>query len=79
MFSKIIISKITFALLNLICNICLKNPFLGPISVNKTEVELDWVEKKYPEIQRGGIYIPPNCTARHRVAIIVPYRLVNTQ
>ncbi|CAH0720434.1 unnamed protein product, partial [Brenthis ino] len=49
-------------------------PDLGPISVNKTEVELDWVEKKYPEVRRGGFYSPPNCTARHKVAIIVPYR-----
>ncbi|XP_041982019.1 beta-1,4-N-acetylgalactosaminyltransferase bre-4 [Aricia agestis] len=49
-------------------------PDLGPVSVNKTEVELDWVEKKYPEVHRGGRYSPPNCTARHKVAIIVPYR-----
>ncbi|XP_045500260.1 beta-1,4-N-acetylgalactosaminyltransferase bre-4 [Colias croceus] len=49
-------------------------PDLGPITVNKTEIELDWVEKKYPEVHRGGRYSPPNCTARHKVAIIVPYR-----
>ncbi|XP_050347572.1 beta-1,4-N-acetylgalactosaminyltransferase bre-4-like [Nymphalis io] len=49
-------------------------PDLGPISVNKTEIELDWVEKRYPEVQLGGYYSPPNCTARHKVAIIVPYR-----
>ncbi|KAG6463640.1 beta-1,4-N-acetylgalactosaminyltransferase bre-4 [Manduca sexta] len=49
-------------------------PDLGPITVNKTELELDWVEKKYPEVQWGGHYAPPNCTARHKVAIIVPYR-----
>lgn len=48
--------------------------FLGPVPVNKTELELDFVENKYPEIQWGGRYIPPNCTARHKVAIIVPYR-----
>ncbi|CAG5033387.1 unnamed protein product [Parnassius apollo] len=49
-------------------------PDLGPINVNKTEIELDYVETKYPEVHRGGRYAPPNCTARHKVAIIVPYR-----
>ncbi|CAB3253126.1 unnamed protein product [Arctia plantaginis] len=49
-------------------------PDLGPVPVNKTELELDFVENKFPEIQWGGRYIPPNCTARHKVAIIVPYR-----
>ncbi|XP_013200975.2 beta-1,4-N-acetylgalactosaminyltransferase bre-4 [Amyelois transitella] len=47
---------------------------LGPISVNKTEMELEMVEKKYPEVHWGGRYSPPNCTARHKVAIIVPFR-----
>lgn len=49
-------------------------PDLGPIQVNKTDLELDWVEKRYPEVQWGGHYVPPNCTANHKVAIIVPYR-----
>ncbi|XP_013140943.1 PREDICTED: beta-1,4-N-acetylgalactosaminyltransferase bre-4-like [Papilio polytes] len=49
-------------------------PDLGPIPANKTEIELDYVETKYPEVDPGGQYAPPNCTARHRVAIIVPYR-----
>ncbi|KAL4710869.1 hypothetical protein ACJJTC_002499 [Scirpophaga incertulas] len=49
-------------------------PDLGPVPVNKTDMELDIVEKEYPEIQLGGRYAPPNCTARHRVAIIVPFR-----
>ncbi|XP_073962186.1 beta-1,4-N-acetylgalactosaminyltransferase bre-4-like isoform X1 [Choristoneura fumiferana] len=47
---------------------------LGPIPVNKTDMELDVVEKKYPEVHWGGRYSPPNCTARHKVAIIIPYR-----
>ncbi|XP_072945090.1 beta-1,4-galactosyltransferase 4-like [Epargyreus clarus] len=46
---------------------------LGPILVNKTELELKWVEAKYPEI-RGGFYAPTNCRARHKVAVLVPYR-----
>lgn len=48
----------------------------GPILVNKNEMELDYVETKYPEVHSGGRYSPPNCTARHKVAIIVPYRWV---
>lgn len=47
---------------------------LGPIKANKTDMELATVEKKFPEVQFGGRYSPPNCTARHKVAIIVPYR-----
>ncbi|KAL0871018.1 hypothetical protein ABMA27_004832 [Loxostege sticticalis] len=46
----------------------------GPVPVNKTEIELDWVEKKFPEVKLGGRYAPPNCTARHKVAIIIPFR-----
>ncbi|XP_013179796.1 PREDICTED: beta-1,4-galactosyltransferase 2-like [Papilio xuthus] len=49
-------------------------PGLGPIEVNKTELYLDDIEKKIPEVKLGGQYTPPNCTARHKVAIIVPYR-----
>ena len=29
---------------------------------------------RFPHLDLGGRYKPPNCTARHRVAIIVPYR-----
>ncbi|XP_014357722.2 beta-1,4-N-acetylgalactosaminyltransferase bre-4-like [Papilio machaon] len=55
--------------------LCEESPSdLGPIMANKTELQLDYVETKYPEVDPGGLYAPPNCTARHRVAIIVPYR-----
>ncbi|XP_053611191.1 beta-1,4-N-acetylgalactosaminyltransferase bre-4-like isoform X2 [Plodia interpunctella] len=47
---------------------------LGPISLNKSDMKLEMVEKKYPEVHWGGRYSPPNCTAKHKVAIIVPYR-----
>ncbi|CAH1639054.1 unnamed protein product [Spodoptera littoralis] len=47
---------------------------LGPIQANKTDMDLATVEKKFPEVQFGGRYSPPNCTARHKVAIIVPFR-----
>ncbi|GBP88076.1 Beta-1,4-N-acetylgalactosaminyltransferase bre-4 [Eumeta japonica] len=49
-------------------------PDLGPIEANKTEIELDVVERRFPEVRRGGRYRPRACAARHRVAIIVPYR-----
>ncbi|KAH9638926.1 hypothetical protein HF086_013825 [Spodoptera exigua] len=45
-----------------------------PIQANKTDMDLATIEKKYPEVQFGGRYSPPNCTARHKVAIIVPFR-----
>ena len=32
------------------------------------------LEKVFPAIKPGGRYQPENCTSRHRVAIIVPYR-----
>lgn len=44
------------------------------MTVNKTEIELVDVENKFPDVYWGGRYNPPNCTARHKVAIIVPYR-----
>ncbi|XP_022822672.1 beta-1,4-N-acetylgalactosaminyltransferase bre-4-like [Spodoptera litura] len=47
---------------------------LGPIKANKTDMDLATIEKKFPEVQFGGRYSPPNCTARHKVAIIVPFR-----
>ncbi|CAB3253128.1 unnamed protein product [Arctia plantaginis] len=47
---------------------------LGPVRVNKTEVELASLENKFPEVGLGGRYTPPNCTPRHKVAIIVPYK-----
>lgn len=28
----------------------------------------------YPDVQAGGHWSPPGCLARHRVAIVVPYR-----
>ncbi|XP_026321702.1 beta-1,4-N-acetylgalactosaminyltransferase bre-4-like [Hyposmocoma kahamanoa] len=47
---------------------------LGPVQLNKSKVSLEYVNTKYPEVGPGGMYAPPNCTARHKVAIIVPYR-----
>ncbi|XP_013140807.1 PREDICTED: beta-1,4-N-acetylgalactosaminyltransferase bre-4-like [Papilio polytes] len=49
-------------------------PGLGPITASKNELYLDYIEKKFPEVKSGGQYAPPNCTARHKIAIIVPFR-----
>ncbi|XP_064613791.1 beta-1,4-N-acetylgalactosaminyltransferase bre-4-like isoform X2 [Liolophura sinensis] len=32
------------------------------------------VIKQHPDLEFGGMWQPPNCVARHRVAIIIPYR-----
>lgn len=32
------------------------------------------VEKMFPHISEGGRFKPENCTSRHRVAILIPYR-----
>lgn len=34
----------------------------------------DDIIKANPELQMGGTWKPANCTARHRVAVVVPYR-----
>ncbi|CAG4951566.1 unnamed protein product [Colias eurytheme] len=47
---------------------------LGSISANKTDLKLKWVEKQYRDIRPGGFYAPADCRARHKVAILVPYR-----
>uniref|UniRef100_A0A2M4AT26 Putative glucosylceramide beta-14-galactosyltransferase n=1 Tax=Anopheles triannulatus TaxID=58253 RepID=A0A2M4AT26_9DIPT len=47
----------------------------GPISVDTTYEPLSVIEDRYRnKLQSGGQYAPPDCTARNRVAIIVPYR-----
>ncbi|XP_071749428.1 beta-1,4-N-acetylgalactosaminyltransferase bre-4 [Lepeophtheirus salmonis] len=47
----------------------------GPIKVELKDVpSLQDMEGLYPQVGSGGRYKPPNCTSRHRVAIIVPYR-----
>lgn len=32
------------------------------------------IEAAFPQLERGGRWRPPECNARHKVAIIVPYR-----
>ncbi|XP_035912557.1 beta-1,4-N-acetylgalactosaminyltransferase bre-4 isoform X2 [Anopheles stephensi] len=47
----------------------------GPIDVDVLFEPISAVEKRFAsKLQPGGQYVPPGCTARNRVAIIVPYR-----
>ncbi|OWR44010.1 hypothetical protein KGM_204705 [Danaus plexippus plexippus] len=41
--------------------------------INKSVTEVSEVD--YPMVQNGGYYTPENCRSRHKVAIIVPYRI----
>jgi hypothetical protein len=49
---------------------------IGRIPVNTNKTTLDQVKQdlKYLKVEFGGRNNPKNCTARHKVAIIVPYR-----
>uniref|UniRef100_A0AC34QJW7 Beta-1,4-N-acetylgalactosaminyltransferase n=1 Tax=Panagrolaimus sp. JU765 TaxID=591449 RepID=A0AC34QJW7_9BILA len=44
------------------------------IGINTEEMAFDQIEKLYPDLESGGHWMPKNCQAKHRVAIIVPYR-----
>ncbi|VDK43914.1 unnamed protein product [Anisakis simplex] len=47
---------------------------VGPIAVWLDAPSFDDLERLYPKLQAGGHGMPSGCRARHRVAIIVPYR-----
>ncbi|XP_047992716.1 beta-1,4-N-acetylgalactosaminyltransferase bre-4-like [Leguminivora glycinivorella] len=54
---------------------CELPPNLGPITVNRTDINLEELdETAFPEVKWGGQFSPRNCIALHKVAIIVPYR-----
>eukprot|EP00096_Caligus_rogercresseyi_P001154 TRINITY_DN1180_c0_g1_i1.p1 TRINITY_DN1180_c0_g1~~TRINITY_DN1180_c0_g1_i1.p1 ORF type:complete len:386 (-),score=117.25 TRINITY_DN1180_c0_g1_i1:655-1812(-) len=47
----------------------------GPIKVELDNVPpLSEMQRLYPQVLPGGTYRPLNCSSRHRVALIVPYR-----
>uniref|UniRef100_A0A0K0DC55 Beta-1,4-N-acetylgalactosaminyltransferase bre-4 n=1 Tax=Angiostrongylus cantonensis TaxID=6313 RepID=A0A0K0DC55_ANGCA len=48
--------------------------FQGRISINKTQSDMEELERKYQYLNSGGHHIPEDCKATSRVAIIVPYR-----
>lgn len=47
---------------------------VGVVKVNKSAPILEEQERAHPELAPGGHYQPGDCTARHKVAIIIPYR-----
>lgn len=47
---------------------------VGPVAVSKTPPELAVIEKSFTEVKPGGKGCPADCVARHRVAIIIPFR-----
>ncbi|KAH7948299.1 hypothetical protein HPB52_020326 [Rhipicephalus sanguineus] len=47
---------------------------VGRLKVLKDAPSFETMEKEFPHILPGGRYKPKDCTARHRVAILVPYR-----
>ncbi len=49
---------------------------VGPIQV-KTDPgspTMTEIESLYPQLKLGGHGMPQNCTSRHKVAIIIPFR-----
>jgi len=47
----------------------------GRFPVQVTDIpEMDAMASMFPQLQPGGRWSPPDCKARHKVAIIVPYR-----
>ncbi|CAG5128656.1 unnamed protein product [Candidula unifasciata] len=46
----------------------------GPLATFKEASSWEQIAKENPGLQPGGRYKPPDCEARHRVAIVIPYR-----
>ncbi|CAH1639052.1 unnamed protein product [Spodoptera littoralis] len=57
-----------------LCNLWPLSKTFGPIEVDKSEVDLEWVAKINNHVKPGGYYAPAYCRPKQRVAIIVPYR-----
>ncbi|CAL1677035.1 unnamed protein product [Lasius platythorax] len=47
---------------------------VGPVLVSKSPPPLSEVERSFVEVKAGGRGRPADCIARHRVAIIIPFR-----
>ncbi|XP_076626299.1 beta-1,4-N-acetylgalactosaminyltransferase bre-4 [Colletes latitarsis] len=47
---------------------------VGPLAVTKSPPELSVIEKAFTDVKPGGRGYPADCVARHRVAIIIPFR-----
>ncbi|XP_059153993.1 beta-1,4-N-acetylgalactosaminyltransferase bre-4-like isoform X2 [Physella acuta] len=46
----------------------------GPLATYTQSLTLEEIAKENPGLKPGGVFRPPDCTARHRVAIVIPYR-----
>jgi len=47
----------------------------GSFPVTVTDIpSLEAMEGMFPKLEKGGVFRPEGCEARHRVAVIVPYR-----
>lgn len=60
----------------LLFGLCNDTPpgLVGPIRVWLDGPSVEELEKLYPKLEPGGHGKPEHCIARHRVAIIIPYR-----
>ncbi|XP_053986973.1 beta-1,4-N-acetylgalactosaminyltransferase bre-4-like [Hylaeus volcanicus] len=47
---------------------------VGPLAVIKSPPEMSVIEKTFVDVKPGGRGCPADCVARHRVAIIIPFR-----
>ncbi|KAK8775831.1 hypothetical protein V5799_030829 [Amblyomma americanum] len=57
-------------------NLCPLIPpnLVGYIATKKDVPSLEAAEDEFPDVMMGGRFRPKNCTSRHRVAILIPYR-----
>nr|XP_033772529.1 beta-1,4-galactosyltransferase 2 [Geotrypetes seraphini]XP_033772530.1 beta-1,4-galactosyltransferase 2 [Geotrypetes seraphini] len=56
---------------------CPEDPpaLVGPMLIEfKSAINLERVKKENPDVREGGKYIPSDCKAKQRVAIIIPFR-----
>lgn len=47
---------------------------VGKVPVTTAVYSWEALEDKFHTLKMGGRYYPANCTARHRVAIVLPFR-----
>ncbi|XP_076673870.1 beta-1,4-N-acetylgalactosaminyltransferase bre-4 [Andrena cerasifolii] len=47
---------------------------VGPLAVSKSPPELSVIEKSLTDVKPGGRGYPADCVARHRVALVIPFR-----
>lgn len=55
---------------------CPKKPefFISKVRINATPVDFEELNRKFPQMEPGGIFHPQKCKARNRTAVIFPYR-----